>query len=104
MNGQGRGAEMLFVPRTEKLNPVMLVKANANLLPLATLAPFNREWMGAGMLNVELVTPVNPVEVKEMVAPVTALLPKAVRPLKVALPEDAAFVVVPPRVQEPAPT
>jgi len=33
-----------------------------------------------------------------MVAPVTALAPKAVRPLKVALPETAAFVAVPPSV------
>src|ERR1017187_8394039 len=51
------------------------------------------------MLNDELVTEVNPLEVNVIVAPETALVPKAVKPLKVAVPFTAAFVVVPPKVQ-----
>ena len=56
--------------------------------------------MGAVILNPgELVAAASPVEAKEMVAPVTALVLKAVKPAKVTVPETAAFVVVPPRVQ-----
>ena len=53
------------------------------------------------MLNAELVTPVNPAELKLMVAPVTEFVLKAVRPLKVAVPLDAFLLVVPPKVQVP---
>ena len=59
---------------------------------------------GAGMLNPVDVAQVNPVEVKEMVAPVTAAALVAVRPAKEAEPETAACVAVPPIVQAPAPT
>src|SRR5882724_3037320 len=97
------GAVRLFVASTEKFNPVALVKEKFSLPPTRATPP-NFDWMGAGMLNDELVIPVNPLEVNVMVAPVTALAPKAVRPLKVALPETAAFVAVPPSVHVPAPT
>ena len=50
------------------------------------------------------VTPVRPVEVKVMVAPVTAAALVAVSPEKVAVPLTAARLVVPPSVQVPAPT
>ena len=56
------------------------------------------------MLNVVEVLLVRPVEVKLMVAPVTAAALVAVRPEKVATPELALTAVVPPRVHEPAPT
>jgi hypothetical protein len=54
--------------------------------------------MGAGMLNDELVAAVNPLEVNVMVAPATALVLKAVKPVKVAVPLTADLVVVPPKV------
>src|ERR1022692_2329228 len=57
--------------------------------------------MGAGMLKVDEFTPASPLEVKEMVAPVTALVLKAVKPVKVAVPLTAAFVVVPFKIQVP---
>jgi len=53
------------------------------------------------MLNDELVTPVNPLEVKLIVAPLTALVPKAVKLVKLAVPETAVWVVVPPKVHVP---
>ena len=59
---------------------------------------------GVGMLKVEDVVPVRPAELKVIVAPVTAAALVAVNPEKVATPEDALIVVVPPRVQVPEPT
>ena len=56
------------------------------------------------MLNAVEVTPVRVLDVKEMVAPVTAAALVAVKPAKVAVPEAAACVAVPPIVQMPAPT
>ena len=50
------------------------------------------------------VAPVNPVEVKLIVAPVTAAALVAVSPEKVAVPLTAARPVAPPSVQVPAPT
>ena len=68
MNGQlVIGMAMLLVASTEKLKPVALVKENINWLPL-NVAPTNFDCIGAGMLNDELVTPVNPLELNVMVA------------------------------------
>ena len=83
-----------MVPRTVKLNPVKLVKPNTTVLPF-TETPVNFEWSGAGMLNEPLVTLVRPLEVNEMVAPVTELVLNAFRPVKEAVPATADFVVVP---------
>ena len=58
----------------------------------------------AGMLNVEEVIPVSPVEVKLIVAPVTAEALVAVRPVNEAWPTTAAMFAVPPRVHIPAST
>ena len=57
--------------------------------------------MGAGMLNTELVAPVNPLELNAIVAPATAWALKAVRFVNVATPEAAVLVLVPPKVQVP---
>ena len=92
------GAVISFVASIEKLNAAALVKETLNLPPL-NATPLNFDRTGAGMLNGELVTPVNPLEVKIMVAPVTELVLKAVKPAKVAVPLTAAFVIVPPKVQ-----
>ena len=59
---------------------------------------------GATILNVLDVTPVKAVEVKVIVAPVTAAALVAVKPEKVVVPDVAATEVVPPKVQVPAPT
>jgi hypothetical protein len=59
---------------------------------------------GDGILNADEVIDVRPVDVKVMVAPVTAVEAAAVRFVKVATPLTPAFVVVPPIVHEPAPT
>ena len=56
------------------------------------------------MLKVLEVAAVRPVDVKLIVAPVTAAGLPAVRPEKVATPELALTEAVPPRVQVPAPT
>ena len=101
MTGQFFAGKMiLFVASTEKLNPVGLVKENLSLPP-ANVAPAIFARMGAGMLNDELVIPVRPLDVKEMVAPVTAFVLKAVKLVKVAVPETAAITLVPPKVQVP---
>src|SRR6266566_3256740 len=101
MTGQFFAGKMiLFVASTEKLNPMGLVKENLSLPP-ANVAPAIFARMGAGMLNDELVIPVRPLDVKEMVAPVTAFVLKAVKLVKVAVPETAAITLVPPKVQVP---
>ena len=97
------GAARLLVASTEKLNPVTLVKAKVSLPPL-NLTPLKFDGRGAGILKADDVTPVSPLELKVMVAPVTAVGLVAVKPVKVAVPETAAFVVVPPIVQIPVPT
>ena len=56
---------------------------------------------GAGMLKLPEVTCVNGVEVKSIVTPLTAPDAPAVRPAKVATPEEADTVSVPPKVQVP---
>jgi hypothetical protein len=73
---------------------------------LSTVAPTAAvsEITGAGMLNVLDVAPVNPEELKLIVAPVTEAKLDADKPLKVAVPEFAATVAVPPNVQLPAST
>src|ERR1035438_8338488 len=104
MTGQlAFGAVMTLVASTEKLNPVALVKENLSLPPVNVIPP-KRGKTGAGILNPDEVTPVRSVEVNETVAPVTAAVLNAVKPAKVAVPETAAFVVVPPIVHAPAPT
>jgi hypothetical protein len=55
---------------------------------------------GAGMSKVDESALVSPLEVKRNCAPLTSAALVAVRFAKVAIPEDAATVAVPPRVQE----
>ena len=90
---------MSLVASTEKLNPVALVKVNASRPPVR-VAPAKFARIGAGILNPRIEsTGVKVPEVKWMVAPVTAVVLKAVKSVKVALPETAAFALVPPKVQ-----
>ena len=98
------GAVRSFVVSTEKLNPVALVKEKVSLPLAVNMTPPKVDLSGAGMLNDELVAPVKPVEVKEIVAPLTALVPNAVKLVNLAVPDAAVFVVVPPKAQLPAPT
>ena len=56
---------------------------------------------GTGMSNVAELTPVKPVEAKEIETPVLPAELLAVNPEKVATPETAGTVVVPPKVQIP---
>lgn len=93
----------MFVANTEKLNPVMLVKAKLNFPPVS-LAPPKTDLMGEGMLKGELVAEVNEPALNTMVAPMTELVLKAVKPVKADDPETAAFVVVPPSAHVPTPT
>ena len=102
MNGQFvLGAVRLFVASTEKLNPVALVKEKVRLPLAVNMTPPKVGFIGAGMLKAELVTLFNPLEVKVMVAPLTAVVPNAVKSVNLAVPDAAALVVVPPKVQVP---
>lgn len=89
---------------TEKLNPVGLVKEKVSLPPVVNMTPPKVDWMGAGMLNpgVESAAVKLP-EVKWIVAPITVLVLKAFKSVKVAVPETAVFVVVPLKLQVPWP-
>jgi hypothetical protein len=98
------GALRSFVVSTEKLKPVALVKEKVNLPLAVNMTPLKVDFIGLGMLNNELVTPLKPAEVKEIVAPVTAFVPNAVKFVNLAVPDAAVFVVVPPKAQLPPPT
>src|SRR5262252_3342973 len=92
-----RGAVRSLVACTEKLALTLLVNVNRTA-PLVNAVPIRSDWVGAGMLNAELVTAVNPLEVNMMVAVVTAAGLSAVRFVYLAEPATAALLVVPPSV------
>ncbi len=56
------------------------------------------------MVKADEPTPVNPLALKLMVAPLTCEMLVAVKLVKVAVPLIAAIVVVPPMVHDPLPT
>ena len=92
------GAARLLVASTEKLKPVMLVKLKTNLPPEED-GLVRTEWIGAGMLKGELVTPVNPLDANEIVALVIDVGANAVRSMNVLVPPTEFLVFVPPSVQ-----
>ncbi len=97
------GTVRSLVACTEKFALGVLVKVNCKL-PLLNAAPPRTDWMGAGMLNAELVTPVNLLGGKGCGTVVTGAWLGGVRLVNLAVPATAVLVVVPPSVNVPVPT